>query len=359
MDKLTQFQRWCKSIITVRTCKIYIGLDVHKRTNFLAIWYNGQIVLTLSLSSRYEDLIQTLAQIPRRITQIVYEAGPTGFGLARALIQAGYPVAVIAPSSVQVSCGQQAKSDRRDCQNLAEQAATSTKLREVAIPTLEEEHDRQIYRLRDQLVKKRKRVKLQIKSFLLQHSLPEPEGLDHWTKASLYQLRRMELPESLAFSRTVMLSELEELSERIRDTECQMKAFFDHPRYQQKLALLQTHPAVGPQTALAFCLEIHQPERFGDGNSLAKYLGLAPQIKQSGETTRRGKIMKVGKNSLRSLLIEASWRWIGRDKRGRDLYNRLRKNSGNSRKAIVGVARHLAIILWRMLLDQTAYHQAI
>ncbi len=145
MKKLTQFQRCCKTIKKDRNRRIYIGLDVHKRSIYLAIWYNGKIVLTFSLSSDYDPLIRTLGQIPGPISQIVYEAGPTGFGLARAL---------------------------------AEQAATSTQLKEVAVPTIQEEHDRQIYRLRGHLVKKRKRIKQQIKSFLLQHSLPEPQGLE-------------------------------------------------------------------------------------------------------------------------------------------------------------------------------------
>jgi transposase len=359
MNKITQFQRWCKTIRKDRNRKVYIGLDVHKRTIYMAIWYNGRIVITFSLPSDYGHLIRTLEQIPASVNKIVYEAGPTGFGLARALENAGYSVEVIAPSSLLEPRGQHAKSDRLDCRALAEQVATSTQLKKVAIPTVREEHDRQTYRLRGQFVKKRKRVKQQIKSFLLQHSLPEPEGLDKWTKASLNELRQMELPKELAFARLIMISELEELSCRIRDVEDHLNDFFSNPHYQQKLEILRSHPAVGPLTALAFCLEIHQPERFRDGNSIAKYVGLAPKILQSGETSRKGKIMKVGKNDLRSIMVEASWRWIGLDKRARDLYDRLRKNSGNSNKAIVGVARHLAIILWRMLLDKKEYQKVI
>ncbi len=169
----------------------------------------------------------------------------------------------------------------------------------------------------------------------------------------------MELSEELAFARLIMLNELEELDDRILTVEDCLMTFFEKPPYQQKLNLLKSHPAVGPLTALAFCMEIHQPERFPDDKSIAKYIGLAPKIQQSGETSHGGKIMKVGKNGLRSVLIEASWRWIGCDKRARDLYDRLRKNSGNGNKAIVGVARHLAIILWRMLLDKKAYQKVV
>ena len=359
MKNLTQFQRWCKTIKSDGNSEIYIGLDVHKRTNSMAVWSQGKIVLTLCLPSAYPHLLHTLRHIPCPIAKIAYEAGPTGFGLARTLQEAGYPVAVIAPSSILAPRGEHSKSDKLDCRALAEQAATSAQLKEVAIPTVRQEHDRQLYRLRDQLVKKRKRIKQQIKSFLLQHSLPEPDGLARWTRASVDQLRQMALPEQLALTRLIMISELEELDNRIRLVEDALNSFFTHPDYQQKLDLLKSHPAVGPLTALAFCLEIHQPERFCDGKSLANYIGLAPKVRTSGETSRKGPIMKVGKNSLRSLLIEASWRWIGLDKRARELYDRLRRNSGNGNKAIVGVARHLAIILWRMLLDKTAYRKVM
>ncbi len=355
MNKVTQFQRWCKAIKKDRKSKIYIGLDVHKRTFHMAIWYNDKIVVTLSLSSDYSDLIRTLQKIPRRIEKIVYEAGPTGFGLAHTLKGAGYSVAVIAPSSLLQPRGQHSKSDRLDCRALAKQMATSTDLKEVAIPTLQEEEDRQIYRLRSHLVKKRKRIKQQIKSFLLQHSIPEPPGLERWTKASVYELRCMELPKGLKFTLLVLLSEMEDFDERILDAEDYLMTFFEKAPYQETLKILRSHPVVGPITALAFCMEIHQPDRFTEGKSIAKYIGLAPRIDQTGETIRRGKIMKVGKNGLRSILIEASWRWIGCDEQARNLYDRLRKNSGNGNKAIVGVARHLAIILWRMVLDKTEY----
>ncbi len=246
-----------------------------------------------------------------------------------------------------------------DCRALAEQIATSTQLKEVAVPTIQEEEDRQVYRLRGHLVKKRNRIKQQIKSFLLQHSLPEPSGLERWTKASVNELHKMELTEGLSFTRLIMLNELEELDNRILLVEDSLMEFFQNPQYQNKLKLLRSHPAVGPLTALAFCMEIHQPERFYDDKSIAKYIGLAPKIQQSGETSRSGKIMKVGKNGLHSILIEASWRWIGCDKRARDLYDRLRNNSGNGNKAIVGVARHLAVILWRMLIDKTEYQKVV
>ena len=355
MKKITRFQRWCKVIRVNRKGKIYIGLDVHKKTTHLAIWHNNQIVIYFSMPSNYDPLLRTLKQIPRRIEKIVYEAGPTGYGLARTLKKAGYSAAVIAPSSVLVPRGQHSKSDRLDCRDLAEQFATTTKLKEIAIPTPQEEYDRQVYRLREHLMKKRKRIKQQIKSLLLQYSLPEPEGLENWSKTSVQQLRKMELPKELSYVILIMITELEGLYFSIADVEDTLQEYFTNPHYQDKLELLQSHPAVGPLTALAFCLEIHQPARFADPKSIGKYVGLAPKIKQSGETIRRGKIMKEGKDGLRSKLIEAAWRWIGNDQRARDLYNRLKQNCGNSNKAIVGVARRPAIILWRMLLDNKKY----
>lgn len=355
MKYIPKFQSWCKQIRKDHKSKIYIGLDVHKRTINMAIWHRGRIAINTCLPAGHNHLLQTLKKIPCKIKKIAYEAGPTGYGLARALKKAKYPVVIIAPSSILVPRGRKTKTDRLDCQDLAQQLAAGNQLREVTMPTMQEEADRQIYRMREQQVKKRKRIKQQIKSFLLQHSIAEPEGLDNWTKTSRQQLRHLELPDNLSLSLRYMISELEEFDFRISDIEDHLKNFFIDPRYNPHLELLLSHPAVGCLTALAFKLEIHQPERFNSPQSIAQYVGLAPRVRQSGEKSVGGPLEKAGKSDLRNKLIEAAWRWVNKDQRARNLYGRLLKNCGNGKKAIVGVARHLAIILWQMLLNNKPY----
>jgi hypothetical protein len=127
---------------------------------------------------RPEVLIERLSPIWEAVAQIVYEAGPTGFGLPRRLRAEGYTAQIIAPSKLLTSVGLEAKSDRLDCRRLAQLSAKGL-LHPVRVPTEPEEADRQVLRLREQLIRKSRSIQQQIKALLLQHGVAEPDGLTH------------------------------------------------------------------------------------------------------------------------------------------------------------------------------------
>jgi transposase len=129
-------------------------------------------------------------------------------------------------------------------------------------------------------------------------------------------------------------------------------------RHRQGMSLLQSHPGVGGTTAANFLLEVYRPERFADEKQVAAYLGLAPRVKQSGETRHGGPLVKAGRGHLRAMLVEASWTWIRLDGQARAVYLRLAHTTGSAGKAIVAMARRLAIRLWRMLLRREPYRPA-
>jgi len=348
MKSLTPKQKWFKKISLTKNDKIFVGLDVHKKSISVAICLNGRVELTFNTSACPRRLAAQLLPLKKALRQVVYEAGPTGYGLARTLQDAGLPVEVISPSNIPRPAKRQSKTDRLDCRQLAEYAAKGL-LKPVAIPTVQQEADRQLIRLRDQLVAKRRRVRQQIKSFLLQHGLEEPQGLENWSLASIKQLIQMPLSHPLRFTLDLYLQELDELTEHIQQTETELRRLGENPHYRQTIKILQSHPGVGPVTAWAFALELFNPQRFQRAAEVAAYLGLAPQIIQSGQSCREGPITKAGRKSLRSKLIEAAWVWIRQDHHAQDTYYRLCRHTGCSQKAIVGLARRLAIRLWRML----------
>jgi transposase len=111
---------------------------------------------------------------------------------------------------------------------------------------------------------------------------------------------------------------------------------------------LQAHPGVGPVVSACFMLELFRPERFKSGAAVARYVGLAPGVRQTGASCRGGPLMKAGQGKLRSLLVEAAWVWRLRDEKARAIYGRLMANTGNAKKAIVGLARRLLHRLWAM-----------
>jgi transposase len=337
-----------KQVVVAAGDRVFVGLDVHKKSYHAAVRVNGVEVRTSVLAPRSEAVLIFLAPYRSGRLHVVYEAGPTGFGLARALRQAKVPTDVIAPSKTPRAPGQENKTDRLDCRELAFYHEKGM-LRQVAVPTEEQEQDRQLIRLRDQVVDARRRVKQQIKSFLLQHGQAEPAGLAHWSKGSVQALRDMVLPATLRFCLDVMVMDLAHLDQQLGQVNNAIENLSREPRHASMTARLCKHPGVGVITAMQYRTELFRPERFANQRQVAAYLGLAPRVSQSGERHRTGPLLKAGRGRLRALLVEAAWRWIQVDDDARVIYRRLVQNTGQPNKAITGMARRLAIRLWREL----------
>ena len=122
---------------------------------------------------------------------------------------------------------------------------------------------------------------------------------------------------------------------------------------------LQTVPGVGPVTAAAIATELIAPERFNNGREVAAMAGLAPLVTRTGDTTRQGSLMKCGNTRLRTILVEAAWRWRAEDPWAGELYGRMAANTGDAKKAIAAVARRLVIILWRMSVTGESYRPRV
>jgi len=346
-----------KSLALSQEDQVVVALDVHKRSVYAALRRNGREECTWVMPMRVESVVAALQPFAGALKKVVYEAGPTGYGLARAFQQAGLPISVIAPGKTPQPANPGSKSDRLDCRQLAEYAEKGL-LKPVAIPTQQEEDDRQMVRLRSQLTDKQRRVKQQIKSLLLQQGVPEPEGLDHWTQAGMNALKALRLRRAIRYALDTLVTELELLMALRKQTEQGIERLVAQKRHRRDHEILRSHPGVGPISASAFALEVYQPERFERSEELASYVGLAPRVRQSGQTRREGPLIKAGREKLRALLIEASWRWIRDDARARRVYRRLVCNTGSGKKAIVAMARRMAVNLWCMLLRQEVYRRA-
>jgi transposase len=327
--------------------KVYIGLDVHKKTVFAALRVNGVNVKTWSMRYDIEVILASLEPYRQYLSGVVYEAGPTGYTLARALKAKGIAVTVIAPSKTPKRQGE-AKSDRLDCRNLAEYFANG-QLREVVVPTEQQEADRQVYRAREQCISKVRRVKQQIKSLLMQYGVAEPAGLDKWSAASKEALTALKLRAELRFCLDQHLTELAYQEEELGRIEGKLRDLAETKRHKKAMAEVDAHVGVGPITTAAVTLQLFDPTRFRGSRQVTSFVGLAPRVSQSGETRREGGISKTGRAALRAMLIEASWLWIRKDPAAAKVFERLARNTGSRRKAIVGMARRLVIELWKRL----------
>jgi len=357
MSKRTRMSQLDKVFERADRGGAFVGLDVHKGTINVALWLDERIVAGWVMPAEVNTVPVMLAPYRDRITQVVYEAGPTGYGLARTLRRAGLAVEVVAPGRSPRPAVRENKADRLDAARLAEYAAKGL-LVAVAVPSETEEADRQLLRLREQLVRKRRCVKQQIRSFLLQHGVAEPHALSRWSRAAVAALRGLGLGATLRLCLNVLLAQLDEIEAHVRRLERALAELAATARHAEAVAIARTHPGVGPVVAMSYLVEVHRGGRFHEPRQVASYLGLAPRVRQSGETRREGPIGRTGRAAVRALLVEAAWRWRQLDQGARRLFQRLRHNTGSAKKAIVALARRLAINLWAMLTRREPYRGA-
>ena len=302
---------------------VHVGVDVHKASYHVAVLSNQRGFITSWTQPADPDvLLNRLTPISRQVAQIVYEAGSTGFTLVRRLRAGGFHAEVIDPSKIPSMPGPETKSDRLDCRKLATFAQKGL-LQPVRVPTEPEEDDRQVLRLREQLVRKLRTIQQQIKAFLMQHGIAEPAGLAQWSKTAVAALGILPLSAELRFCLDVMLDERQHAQVQVARVTHRLDEMSRTERHRATAARLRTVPGVGLITAMTFRVELHDPARFAEGGQVARMIGLASQIHQSGPTRREGRLLKTGNARLRTVLVEAAWRWVARDATAASKYRRL------------------------------------
>lgn len=355
MSTLTKVNAFYNEVQLTSDDKLFVGVDVHKKSYHVAYYLNGAPAIDFVMPSKKEQLSQKLKPLTPALRQVVYETGPTGYGLARHLAKQTLPVSVIATSRIPKTPGQEDKTDKIDSRTLAKYAAKSL-LKPVKVPTPKQEADRQLFRMRHRQVRNLSRVKTQIKSFLMMHDIPEFDGLSSWNRASIDLLRKLKLPTTLRLSLDELLYDLDYYKKRVKEINKLIAEHLDKGMLAQRIALLKTHPGVGPVVACQFATELFHYRNFNSTRQVYKYLGLSPRIKQSGDHSVKGSINKASNGRLRSNLIQAAWRWIAVDIKAKKCYQRLLKNNGGiAQKAITAMARKLSGHLWTMLLKNQVY----
>lgn len=337
--------------------KIHVGCDVHAGKYAVALWspLRGEWLSEWVQADDDRALLKRLDPIRAHVARVVYEAGPTGFGLARALRAAGFPVDVIAASHTPRPAVAPDKSDRRDARELARQASQPGMLHPVYIPSGQEEQERQIWRIREQHKVRLAQLKQRLKALLLCHGYKAPAGLKHWSKAGVEALRAMALPAALRWSVDELLLTLEEARKAVMRGNRKLQQLAQEERYKEPVERLRTVPGVGLIVAMGFVLELMNLERFADRRNLARFLALCPKVGSSNEQSWSEGRPELGQATLRSLLVEAAWRWRRGDPYARMLFERYLANTAMKQKAIVALAHKLAVILWRLATGTLPY----
>jgi transposase len=225
----------------------------------------------------------------------------------------------------------------------------------VWVPSEEELYHRQVVRRRRQLVRDRVRTQSRIKAELRFYGVLIEEPRGKWTQIYFENLRRVNFGNRWmqeSFNR--LLEQYEFLSAQIDKQTQLLRELSETELYQERVKILQSIPGVGVISAMELLLELQDVSRFRKAEQLAAYVGLTPSQYSSADKVRMGRITGIGKNTLRAILVEASWKLITKDQVMREKYDRIKIRSGGKR-AIVAIARTLLLRMRRMLLDKQAY----
>ena len=334
--------------------KVFVGIDMHKLKWHVTARTADFELFSGSIPGKWDALQRILDRYQGHQINTVYEAGYFGFWLHDDLIEYGAECIVTPPSLIPQEYGNKVKTDRRDSRKLAHFLAKGM-LKRVWVPTEKERYHRQVIRRRRQLISDRIRAQSRIKAELQLHGLNLSAPHGKWTKIFLENLSRIRFNNRWmqeSFKR--LLEQYHFLDEQINKQTGLLKKLSETALYRERVEILTTAPGIGMIAAMELLLELQDVSRFQRADQLAAYVGLTPSQYSSADKIRMGRITCVGKNSLRAMLVQASWALIRKDGVMREKYDRLKSRSGGKR-AIVAVARTLLIRMRRMLLDNNPY----
>src|SRR6266498_1919427 len=282
----------------------WVGLDVHARTVVAGVLDAGSGELrTLRAPPRSVETVGWLRQLPAPV-RVAYEAGPTGYGLARACAAAGIACTVAAPSKIPRAPGDRVKTDRRDAERLARLLRLG-ELVGVRVPDPVEEAARDLVRAREDARGDLMRARHRLSKLLLRHGLVY-EG-SAWTLAHDAWLRRQRFESrvlALAFDESY--GAVLQAKGRRDALDRAIAELASEAPFSDVVSRLVCLRGVSTLTAFALTVELGDWERFRP-QSLGPFLGLVPSEDSTGERRRQGAITKTGNTHARRLLVEAAW----------------------------------------------------
>jgi transposase len=346
----------------------WIGLDVHARKTVAGVLdaVSGE-VRSFRAPTRAVETVEWVRQFPGPV-RVAYEAGPTGYGLARACAAAGIACTVAAPSKIPRASGDKVKTDRRDAERLARLLRLG-ELVAVRIPEPHEEAARDLVRVREDARGELMRARHRLSKLLLRHGLVYDAAAwtlahDAWLRRQRFESRPLQLALEESYAAAVHAkTRRDALDQAIAELAAE-------PPFAEVVGKLCCLRGVSTLTALGLTVELGDWSRF-QPQSLGPFLGLTPSEDSTGERRRLGAITKTGNAHARRLLVEAAWhqrrplrssaaldrRRQGQpaavqaraDQSGRRLYRRwhMLERRGKRRTIVaVAVARELAAHCW-------------
>jgi transposase len=348
-----------------------VGLDVHASQTHAAVldMSTGEL-RGVRLRMPPGRVVEFLATLPGPV-RAVYEAGPTGFGLARAARERGIDVGVVAAGKVPRASGDRVKTDRRDAERLARLLAAG-ELRLAFVPSVADERFRDVIRAIEDCRGDLMRARHRLSKMLLRREIRWAGPGSTWTQAHMRWLRSLRFDD--ACSQAVLvdyLSGVQMLVTRRAALIATLERVIPDSRHAPTIAALRCFRGIDTLSAAGLCAEIGDWQRFRP-KRLSGFLGIVPSEHTSDTTRRQGSITKAGPVHARRLLVEAAHHYrhkpavgehLARRQHGQDprvieiswraqrrLHQRWNALAGQRRKpagvVAIATARELAAFCW-------------
>jgi transposase len=334
----------------------YAGTDVSLEwSSVCVVDASGRIVQEGKVASDPAALIAWFGSLGYELTRIGLEAGPLSQWLYAAMKQAGLPVELLETRHVRDAFkAMPVKSDRNDARGIAQLMRLGW-FRPVHCKSMEAQETRAVLTARKLLQNKLRDLEASLRGILRGFGLKVGKTTSKRFAERIKELvvghPSLEvLSEALLAAHAVLLREFNGFERRVRTM----------ARQDAKARLLMSTPGVGAIVALTFASAIDDPARFKSSKQVGAHFGLTPRKYQSGETDYTGRISKIGDKEVRTGLFESSHVILTKPVRGFALKSwamRLAKRVG-MKKAKVALARKLAVIMHRMLVDGTPFNFA-
>jgi transposase len=348
-----------------------VGLDVHARQTHAAILHLDSGELAVSrLRMAPEEVVSFLASLPAPVLA-VYEAGPTGFGLARAAAEHDHlEVRVAAPGSIPQASGDRVKTDKRDAIRLVRLLA-ARELRFAFVPTVADEAFRDLIRCIEDLRGDLMRARHRLSKFLLRRGRRYTDG-HPWTEKHARWLRALSFEDVAQATFADYCASVDLLAGRRQTLLATLEQTVPQCSHAPTIARLRCFRGIETLTAAGLCAEAGGFERFPRPTMLSGFLGIVPSERTSDLKRRQGSITKAGSPHARRLLVEAAHHYrkqpaitqtLARRQEGQDprvieiawraqrrLHQRWQHLHYQRRKpagvVTIAVARELAAFLW-------------
>lgn len=357
----------------------FVGLDVHRDTIAIAVAKNdGRTAESLAvIPNNVAELITRLQRLgPTESLRCCYEAGPTGFGLARRLNTLGIDCQVIAPSLIPVQPGARVKTDRRDAKNLAHYLRSGN-LTAIHLLDPATEAIRDLARARDAAKRAERSARQQLSKFLLRH--------ERWfTAASTWGPAHRAWLAQQAFEHPAQQEVLNDYREAVELATARVarltKQMAERAATWEKAPLvtaLQALRGIEIVSAVTLVSEIGDFRRFASASELMAFVGLVPSEHSSGGSRRQGRITRTGNGHVRRILIESAWHYRRMPRMTKAIRERNERVSGPVRviawkaqqrlhkrlnrlsergkpmpQAVTAVARELAGFIWAIAREE-------